>query len=90
MIGRRDRRKRLPLFVSVPYVSNVELFNACRHIARHSLHTGAVATLLETRITGDPPAVATAAAPAPQDVQEFTACPPDIDYLYSELTQISW
>ena len=57
VIGRRDRRKRLPVFLSVLYVSNAELFRrSTRHVAHHFLvHTGALATLLETRITGHPP-----------------------------------
>ena len=58
VIGRRDRRKKVPAFVSILYVSNPSLFRrSARHIARHFLvHTGALATLLETRVTGQAPA----------------------------------
>jgi hypothetical protein len=93
VIGRRDRRKSLPLFMSVLYVSNVELFRrASRHIARHFLlHVGALATLLEARVTGHPPAGSIwLRHPRPKMFKSPQLGPADVDYLYSELTQIRW
>jgi hypothetical protein len=93
VIGRRDRRKRLPLFVSVLYVSNAELFrSASRHVARHFfVHTGALATLLEKQIAGDPPAGSISLRhPRLKMFKSAHLGPADIDYLYSELTQIKW
>ena len=54
VVFRRDRRKGLPLFASVLYVSNPALFRAmARPFARHLLiHHGAPATLAEDRIVG--------------------------------------
>jgi hypothetical protein len=93
VIGRRDRRKGLPVFVSVLYVSNAELFRrASRHIARHFLiHVRALATLLETRVTGDPPAGSISLRrPRHKMFKSPHLRPAEIDYLYSELTQIKW
>ena len=54
VVFRRDRRKGLPLFASVLYVSNPALFRAmARPFARHLLiRHGALATLAEERIVG--------------------------------------
>jgi hypothetical protein len=93
VIGRRDRRKKVPVFVSILYVSNEKLFRrSARHIARHFLvRTGALATLLEARVTGQPPAGSiTLRHPRPKMFKSSQLSPLDIDYLYSELTQIEW
>jgi hypothetical protein len=93
VIGRRDRRKRVPVFVSILYVSNEKLFRrSARHIARNFLiRAGALATLLEPRVTGHPPAGSIALRhPRPKMFKSTQLSPPDIDYLYSELTQIEW
>jgi hypothetical protein len=93
VIGRRDRRKRLPVFVSVLYVSNAELFRrSARQIAHHFLvHGRAVATLLETRLTGHPlPGAIPLGRPRPKMFKSSRLKPANIDYLYSELTQIKW
>jgi hypothetical protein len=93
VIGRRDRRKKVPVFVSILYVSNERLFRrSARHIARHFLlRAGALATLLETRVTGQPPAGSIALRhPRPKMFKSSQLSPCDIDYLYSELTQIEW
>jgi hypothetical protein len=93
VIGRRDRRKQLPIFASVLYVSNAELFRrSARQVAHHFLvHTGALATLLETRLTGPPPPGAIALRrPRPKMFKSVRLESADIDYLYSELTQIRW
>ena len=93
VIGRRDRRKRLPLFVSILYVSNANLFRrSARHIACHFLiNAGALATLLETRVTGQAPAGSISLRhPRLKMFKSSQLGPSDIDYLYSELTQIEW
>jgi hypothetical protein len=93
VIGRRDRRKRLPVFLSILYVSNAELFSrSARRIAHHFLvHTGAVATLLERQVTGHPPRGSIPLRHARQKMFKSPYLgPADIDYLYSELTQIAW
>ena len=93
VIGRRDRRKRLPVFLSILYVSNAELFSrSTRRIAHHFLvHTGALATLLEQRVTGHPPRGSIPLRHARQKMFKSPYLgPADIDYLYSELTQIAW
>jgi hypothetical protein len=93
VIGRRDRRKRLPVFVSVLYVSNAELFRrSARQIAHHLLlHGRALATLLETRLTGQPlPGAIPLGSARPKMFKSSTLEPANIDYLYSELTQIQW
>ena len=93
VIARRDRRKSLPLFMSILYVSNQELFRrSARHIAHHFLvHASALGTLLETRVTGHPPAGSiTLRRPRPKMFKSSQLGPADIDYLYSELTQIQW
>jgi hypothetical protein len=81
------------VFVSVLYVSNAELFRgASRHVAHHFLvHTGALATLLERQITGDPPAGSISLRhPRPKMFKSSHLGSAEIDYLYSELTQIKW
>lgn len=93
VIARRVRRKRLPFFIYVLYVSDPELFrHSSRHIARHFLlRAGALATLLEKRVTGEPPAGSIALRhPRPKMFKSSELGPADIDYLYSELTQIRW
>jgi hypothetical protein len=93
VIGRRDRRKKVPVFVSILYVSDPNLFGrAARHIARHFLiHEGALATLLETRVTGHAPTGSIALRhPRPKMFKSSQLSPSDVDYLYSELTQIEW
>jgi len=93
VIARRVRRKRLPFFVSVLYVSNAELFRrSSRRIAHHFLvHAGALATLLEKRVSGEPPTGSIALRhPRPKMFKSSELGPVDIDYLYSELTQVPW
>ena len=94
VISRRDRRKRLPVFFSILYVSNPELFSrSTQRIAHHFLlHDRALATLLERRITGHPPPKGSIPLRhARQKMFKSPYLPPaDIDYLYSELTQIAW
>ena len=83
----------MPVFVSILYVSNPNLFRrSARHIARHFLiHSGALATLLETRVLVRPPPGSIALRrPRPKMFKSSQLSPSDVDYLYSELTQIEW
>jgi hypothetical protein len=93
LIGRRDRRKGMQVFVSILYVSNASLFRrAARHIACHFLvHIGALAMLLETRVVGQAPTGSIALRhPRPKMFKSSQLGASDVDYLYSELTQIEW
>jgi hypothetical protein len=93
VIGRRDRRKGFPVFVAILHISNEELFRrSARHVARHFLlHAGALATLLERRVIGQPPVGSIALRrPRPKMFKSSHLGAADIDYLYSELTQIEW
>ena len=93
VIFRKDRRKQLPLFVSVLYVSNVELFRRmvrplCRHMV---LHHGAAATLAEHRIIGYRPRFGfTLSSPRRKMVRTTSLEPTQIDDLYSELVCVAW
>jgi hypothetical protein len=94
LIARRDRRKGLPLFMTVLYVSEPELFRrAYRHVFNHFLiHDGAPITILEGRIVGDLRPVGSIALSQsrPKMFKSRSLTAVDIDYLYSELTQIAW
>lgn len=93
VITRRDRRKGLPIFASLLYVSNSSLF---KHHARHMfsailLRTGALATLVEKRLVDDTWLTSIKLTSArPKMVRSLSVAPDEVDYLYSELTQISW
>ena len=93
VIFRKDRRKQLPLFVSVLYVSNAELFRRmvrplCRHMV---LHHGAAATLAEHRIIGHRPRLGfTLSSPRRKMVRTTSLEPTQIDDLYSELVCVAW
>lgn len=86
---RRERRKRLPVFSSIRYVSNPTLFRkAYRPLARHLLlHFGAIATLAEVRVIGGRvrPSLELSKSPA-RMYKSDTLSPDNIDYLYSEIT----
>jgi hypothetical protein len=96
VVFRRDRRKNLPLFASVLYVSDPELFAAGIGVfTRHLLLRRRVLLLLaELRITGRPPRLSRL-LPAPRRKMLRAAPnshvePGRIDYLYSELTCVAW
>ncbi|WP_029137542.1 hypothetical protein [Nakamurella lactea] len=93
LIFRKDRRKNLPLFASILYVSNRELFRETaslvyRHfLLRHRLP----ATLAELRVVGAAPKLSVALKkPRPKMFRSQTLQPDQIDYLYSELTSVAW
>ena len=90
---RRDRRKGLPLFASVLYVSDPALFRSmARRFARHLLiHHGALATLAEHRIVGYRPRPSVRLrSPRRKMFRSPSLAPSQIDYLYSELVCVSW
>jgi hypothetical protein len=93
VIFRRDRRKGLPLFASVLYVSNPPLFRVmARRFARHLLiHARAPAMLAEERIVRYRPRPSLRLrSPRRKMFRSPTLAPTQIDDLYSELVCVSW
>ncbi|MET0843012.1 MAG: hypothetical protein ABWY23_04145, partial [Mycetocola sp.] len=94
LVVRRDRRKRLPLFVTPLYVGgSVELLrSAWPHVASHLLlRQGALATLAEKRILGfSPPFGYRLTSPRAKMFLSKTVPGEAIDYLYSELALLEW
>lgn len=93
LIVRRDRRKRLPLFGSILYTSNPELFQrAVREISRHLLLQHAIlVTLAELRIVGARPSASIVLrCPRPKMFKSDRLDADHVDYLYSELTNVAW
>ena len=93
VIYRRDRRKNLPLFASVLYVSDPELFaTGIGVFARHLLLRRRIPVLLaELRITGSRPTLSRLLrAPRRKMFRSSHLEPDQIDYLYSELTCVAW
>jgi hypothetical protein len=90
---RKDRRKGLPVFASILYASNPQLFRAlARPLARHLLiHHGALATLAELRITGGRPRPSLLLGAHRHKMFRSDHLRPDqIDNLYSELACLAW
>ena len=93
VVFRRDRRKNLPLFASVLYASDPELFaRAWRRVSRHLLiRHGLPVMLVETRCLSRRvwPSVI-----LPQHRRKMyrshSLKPDEIDYLYSELVCVAW
>jgi hypothetical protein len=90
---RHDRRKGLPLFVSVLHVSDPNVlhdhFGAFSRflLVRHR----AVATLSELRVVGrQPPLSRLIAHPRPKMYKSDVLTDDDVDYLYSELECLEW
>jgi hypothetical protein len=93
VIFRSDRRKNLPLFASVLYVSDPEVFRAMRRRFQNHLllRHGVLALLAEPRIIGHRPALSRMlSGPRRKMFRSTDLTEPDIDYLYSELTCLSW
>lgn len=93
VLYRRDRRKRLPLFASVLYVSNPALFRKLgRQFGSHLLlRHGVAATLAELRVVGGRPAGSILLRHSrPKMFKSDTLQAGDVDYLYSELTCVAW
>ncbi len=88
VIYRRVRRKNLPLFATLLYVGNHELFRATapcffRHLL---LRHGIPATLVETHVVGGRFARSVAVSPRPKMYRSDSLRRDQIDYLYGELT----
>ncbi|WP_202862458.1 hypothetical protein [Antricoccus suffuscus] len=93
VIFRRDRRKNLPLFASILYVGNPNLFRTvARNVYGHLLvRHGIPVTLAELRIVGDQPLGSRLLRSArPKMFRSSHLQPDQIDYLYSELTCVAW
>ena len=93
VIWRHDRRKGLPLFGSVLYVSDPELFGqAALQFSRHLLLRHRVlVTLAERRVVGFRPRRSIRLPrPRPKMFRSDRLKPDQIDYLYSELTCVAW
>jgi hypothetical protein len=89
---RRDRRKRLPLFASILYVGNPDLFrDFAPHFYRYLLlRHGIPATLVEVRVVRHRPARSVMVVGRPKMYRSEDLEPAQIDYLYSELTCLEW
>jgi hypothetical protein len=93
VIFRRDRRKDLPLFASVLYVSNPSLFRRMASVfGRHLLLRHRIPlTLLELRIVGGKPAGSLRLRSSrPKMFKSDSLRPEQIDNLYSELVCVAW
>jgi hypothetical protein len=93
VILRRDRRKRLPIFGSVLYVSNPDLFRRAQlAFSRHVLRRHRVlVTLAELRVVGERPRGSVMLRrPRPKMFKSARLGADEIDYLYSELTNVAW
>lgn len=93
VVFRKDRWKRLRLFVSILHVSNPTLFRElAKPLARHLLlHHGAIATLAEPRVVGYRPRPGFAIrSPRRKMFRSADLDPAQVDYLYSELVCVSW
>jgi len=93
VIFRRDRRKNRPLFASILYVSDKELFGrVAKYVFRYLLlHHGIPITLAELRVVGARPRLSIMLrSPRPKMYRSANLRPDQIDYLYSELTCVAW
>lgn len=93
VIFRKDRRKNLPLFASLLYVSDPGVFLASAYaFGRHLLvRHGIPATLIELRLAGGRPRGSVAMDRArPKMYRSDNLRPDQIDYLYSELVCVAW
>jgi hypothetical protein len=90
---RHDRRKNLPLFVSLLHVGDPGLLHD--HFGAFSRHVlvrhRAVATLSELRVVGrQPPLSRLIASPRPKMYKSTVLTDDDVDYLYSEMECLEW
>ncbi|SFV27752.1 hypothetical protein SAMN05216456_0353 [Devosia crocina] len=93
VVYRRDRRKNLPLFATLLYVSDPALFERCRsQLFRHLfVRHGIVFTLMEMRLVRTRPRLSRLLpGHRPKMFRSDDAEPAAIDYLYSELTCVAW
>ncbi len=90
---RKVRRKGLPLFAAILYVSNPDVFRRCNAALTRCLlvRHGALATLAELRVVGHRPRLSVMlAAPRPKMYRSASLAPGQIDDLYSELACVPW
>jgi hypothetical protein len=92
VVFRRVRRKRLPVFALILYVSDTSLFDRLgRSVYQHLLlRHGMAVTLAERRIVGRRPRHSFTAAGQRRMYRGEDVTDGDIDYLYSELTCVPW
>lgn len=92
VIYRRDRRKRLPVFASILYVSDPELFREIGSwFTRHLLRRGVLVTLAELRVVGHrPPGSVRLVAGRPKMFRSERLPADQVDNLYSELVCVAW
>jgi hypothetical protein len=93
VVFRKDRRKGLPVFASILYVSDPDLFRRmARQVSRHLLlRHGVLATLAELRVVGGPlPSGRLLSAPRRKMLRGAGIADHHVDYLYSELACVSW
>lgn len=94
VVFRRDRRKGLPLFASILYASDPDLFRAmARPLARHLLlRHGLAVTLVERAVLDHRPRLSRTIANSTRKkmFRSPSLEPADIDYLYTELVCLSW
>lgn len=93
VVLRRERKKNLPLFMTVLHVTNPELLGElARPFARHLLFRhGVVAQLVEERVIGRRPRLAfELSRPNRKMFRSDTVRSDQVDYLYSELTCVRW
>ena len=93
VIFRTDRRRNLPFFASLLHVSDPDLFHAMQFRFRSHLLTRhrVLALLAELRVAGRRPALSRMLAnPRRKMFRSAELTGDQIDYLYSELTCLSW
>ena len=93
VVFRKDRRKNLPLFASILYVSHPDVFRRlARPFGRHLLlHHGAAASLTEQRVVEHRPRWSYGLrSPRQKMFRSARLEPAQIDYFYSELVCVAW
>jgi hypothetical protein len=93
VVFRKDRRKGIPLFGSILFVSNPDLFRTMSGpVSRHLLlRHGAAAMLVERAVIDHRPRLSrTVDSPRRKMFRSPSLQPAQIDYLYSELVCLSW
>ncbi len=93
VIWRRDRRKNLPLFASLLHVEDADVFSRTRgafgsHLAlRHRVPF----LIAEERLSGSAPRASLRLEHNRHKMyRSESLAPPQVDYLYSELTELAW
>jgi hypothetical protein len=92
VVFRRVRRKRLPVFALILYVSDQALFERVSpRVFAHLLRRhGLAVTLAEHRVVGRRPRLSVAIAGQRRMFRGQDVTDGDVDYLYSELTCVPW